>query len=286
MADDPDAGRPSGPPGVLTVTVDGDMFEDCPELAIGFIREPDRIEIRFLTVTPSEATTDGRGPDPEQGRQLDGRADTAVTAVTVRGIADAWHRIARRLQRHAPDSYVALRAGACPAAIAALEDGLAIRIPVELHTLWLLTAGDDGADGWGCLPGNCALMNLDAVAATYRLKMSCQAEQDRLDTDRPSEERVTVWRPSWIPVVGFSPTDSTSGLYLDSTTGYLGRWSRYNEAIDDELDTLVTYLEETADMLDTPALATRDRPGLIGRTLVWLSSIDPAREGRWQPLTG
>lgn len=215
LADDPDMGRPSGPPGVLTVTVDGDMFEDCPELAIGYIREPDRIEIRFLTATPYGASTDDHGPDLEPGRQLDERAD-----------------------------------------------------------------------GWGCLPGNCALMNLDAVAATYRLKMSSQAEHDRLDIDHPIDERITVWRSSWIPVVGFGPTDSTSGLYLDSTTGYLGRWSRYNEEVDDELDTLVTYLEETADMLDTPALATRDRPGLIGGTLVWLSSIDPAREGRWQPLTG
>lgn len=286
LADDPDMGRPSGPPGVLTVTVDGDMFEDCPELAIGYIREPDRIEIRFLTATPHGASTDDHGPDLEPGRQLDERADTADTAVTVRGIADAWHRVARRLRRHAPDSYAALRAGAGPAAIAALEDGLGTRIPVELHTLWLLTAGDDGTDGWGCLPGNCALMNLDAVAATYRLKMSSQAEHDRLDIDHPIDERITVWRSSWIPVVGFGPTDSTSGLYLDTTTGYLGRWSHYNEEVDDELDTLVTYLEETADMLDTPALATRDRPGLIGGTLVRLSSIDPAREGRWQPLTG
>ncbi|MEU0687526.1 hypothetical protein [Streptomyces uncialis] len=286
LADDPDVGRPSGPPGVLTVTVDGDMFEDCPEPAIRCIREPDRVEIRFLTATARGASTDNHGSNPEQGRQPDERAVTAGTAVTVRGVADAWHRIARRLQRHAPGSYAAIRAGAGPAAIAALEDGLDIRIPVELHTLWLLTAGDDGADGWGCLPGNCALMNLNAVVATYRLKMSSQAEQDRLDTDRPDEERITVWRPSWIPVVGFSPTNSTSGLYLDSTTGYLGRWSRYDEAIDDGPDTLVTYLEEAADMLDTPALATRDRPGLIGTTLGWLSSVDPAWEGRWQPLTG
>ncbi|MFJ9588183.1 hypothetical protein [Streptomyces acidicola] len=39
-------------------------------------------------------------------------------------------------------------------------------------------------------------------------------------------------------------------------------------------------------VLDAPALATRDKPGLIGGTLVWLSGIDPVREDRWQPLTG
>jgi len=36
-------GRPSDLPGILTVTIDGDLFEDCPALAIGYIREPDRI---------------------------------------------------------------------------------------------------------------------------------------------------------------------------------------------------------------------------------------------------
>lgn len=58
LADDPDMGRPSGLPGVLTVTVDGDLFEDCPALSIGYIREPDRIEIRYVSlaqpVTPAE----------------------------------------------------------------------------------------------------------------------------------------------------------------------------------------------------------------------------------------
>ncbi|MFD4833330.1 hypothetical protein ACFWPV_26260 [Streptomyces uncialis] len=286
LADNPDIGRPSGLPGVLTVMVDGEMFEDCPELAIGYIREPDRIEIRYLTASHSEALAEGRDPDPEEGQDLDEPTDTVVAAVTMREIADAWHRIARRLQQHAPDSYAALRAGARPAAMGALEDSLGVRIPVELQTLWMLSAGDDGADGWGCLPGNCALLTLDAVAAAYRLKMSSQADQEQLDADRAEDERITVWEPSWIPVVGLGPTDSTSGLYLDSATGYLGRWSRYNEARGDELDTLATYLEEAADMLDTPALATRDKPGLIGGTLVWLSSIDPAREAGWQPLAG
>ncbi len=182
-------------------------------------------------------------------------------AVTGREIADAWQRIIRSLQHNAPDSYAALRAGASPADIAALESGLGVQIPVELRILWSLTAGDDGANGWGCLPGNRPLMTLDAVAAAYRLKMNSQADQDTLNADRPEEERITVWKPTWIPVVALGPADSTSGLYLDAANGHLGRWSRYNEAPGDELDTLVTYLEEAADMLEAPALATRDKPG-------------------------
>jgi hypothetical protein len=52
LADDPDMGRPSGLPGILSVRVDGDMFEDCPDLDFGYIREPDRVEIRFLMAGP------------------------------------------------------------------------------------------------------------------------------------------------------------------------------------------------------------------------------------------
>ncbi|MEV7675860.1 hypothetical protein [Streptomyces sp. NPDC088752] len=80
--------------------------------------------------------------------------------------------------------------------------------------------------------------------------------------------------------------DRTSGLYLDAVTGYLGRWSCYNEGPDDWYDTLVTYLEEMADMLENPTLATRDKPGLVDGALVRLSGLDLVQETRWQPLTG
>ncbi|WP_228472860.1 hypothetical protein [Streptomyces cyaneochromogenes] len=55
LADDPDMGRPSGTPGILTVMVDGDLFEDCPDLAIGYIPGPDRIEIRYVNLAASSA---------------------------------------------------------------------------------------------------------------------------------------------------------------------------------------------------------------------------------------
>ncbi|WP_328784328.1 hypothetical protein OIE52_08895 [Streptomyces canus] len=115
--------------------------------------------------------------------------------------------------------------------------------------------------------------------------MAAQAQEDTLNSGRPEEERVTVWQATWVPVIALGPADDTSGLYPDAATGFLGRWSRYNEAPGEECDTLVTYLEEMADMLESPTLAARDKPRLIGGTLVWLSSIDPMREDRWQPLT-
>ncbi|MCT6781917.1 SMI1/KNR4 family protein [Streptomyces sp. CS7] len=281
LADDPDMGRPSGLPGVLTVTIDGEMFEDCPALAIGYIREPDRVEVRYVNLLSSSPpfVEDSEDELREEHRP-------AAAAGVVREVADALHRIMCWLQLHAPASYAALRPGASPATLAALEEGLGVRIPVDLKALWLLTAGDDGGDGWGSLPANRALMNLDAVAATYRLKMEDQTNQDVLNAQRSADESVTVWKATWIPVVALGPADSTGGLYLDVATGRMGQWSRYNDAPGEEPDTLSTYLEEAADMLENPALATRDKPGLIGGALVWLSSVDPAREDRWRPWTG
>ncbi|MFF7167021.1 hypothetical protein ACFZBP_37530 [Streptomyces sp. NPDC008086] len=275
LADDPDMGSPSPLPGILTVMVDGDPFEDCPDLAVGYIREPDRIQIRY--VSAASVAEPAEDEDDAQQQEQAQAADPTAGAVAVRQVADAWQRITGWLRQNAPDSAAALRAGAGPSAIAAVEEELGVRIPVELCVLWLLTAGDDGGDGRGCLPGNNVLMSLDAVVAEHRRRMDAQARQDALDAHRPEDERITFWGPTWIPLVSHGVNDSTSGLYLDTETGFLGRWSRYGDHCDDELDTLVTYLEETADMLEAPALATRDKPGLVDGTLVWRSGLDAAQ---------
>ncbi|MGW1752191.1 hypothetical protein ACWCRD_42635 [Streptomyces sp. NPDC002092] len=287
LADDPDMGQPSSLPGILTVMVDGDLFEDCPALAVGYIREPDRIEIRYVQRAPSaEPAVKPAVNDPDHDHGQDAPAGSGAGAVIERQIVDAWQRITRWLQDNAPDSHAALHAGASPAAVTGLEQDLGISIPADLRTLWSLSAGDDGVDGAGCLPGNQALMSLEAVVAFQRQQMDAQAHQDTLNARRPEYDRITVWKAGWIPVISYGVVDRTSGLYLDAATGYLGRWSRYNEAPGDELDTLATYLEGVADMLEAPALATRDKPGLVGGALVWGSRLDPAQEDRWQPLAG
>lgn len=123
LADDPDMGLPSGLPGILTVTVAGDLFEGCPALAIGYIREPERTEIRYVALDPSaEAATDTqdqrgqRDREHQQQEEKQGQSsDPASVAITVRQVADAWHRITGWLQKNAPDSYAALRARPTPA---------------------------------------------------------------------------------------------------------------------------------------------------------------------------
>ncbi|HET6356516.1 hypothetical protein [Streptomyces sp.] len=133
-------------------------------------------------------------------------------------------------------------------------------------------------------------MTLDAVTAFHLQQMDAQRSEDALNANRrtPGDDQITIWKPSWIPVCSFGVTDRTSGLYLDTETGYLGHWSRYNEdrGDEDERDTLTTYLEEIADSLETPSLATRDKPGLINGSLVWGSMINPDQEDQWVAFEG
>lgn len=80
LADDPEMGRPSGLPGVLTVMVDGDVFEDCPALAIGYIREPNRIEVRYVKLAPSaEPVADAQDHAQDQDQDQDQPAGPAAT---------------------------------------------------------------------------------------------------------------------------------------------------------------------------------------------------------------
>lgn len=280
LADDPDLGEPSGLPGVLSVTISGATFEDCPDLMVGYIRESDRVEIRYVRAVAPPA------PGAHEQPEAEGEPASAAEVISARLIAEAWYRIISWLECNAPDSKAALRAGADVAAIAALEEDLGLEVPAELRALWLLAAGDDGVHGAGCLPGNQALMPLEAVASVYRQQMDSQAHQETLNAGRPEYDQITLWESSWIPVVSYGVADRTSGLYLDTSSGCLGRWSRYNEGPDSEDETLVTYLEDVADMLECPALANRDKPGVIDGVLVWGSRLDPAQEDRWQPLTG
>ncbi|WP_184502934.1 SMI1/KNR4 family protein [Streptomyces botrytidirepellens] len=197
--------------------------------------------------------------------------------IETRQVTDAWTRIETWIAHHAPHTQGLLLTGASPDAVTGLQRQTGVRIPSSLKALWARCAGTRSARHSTFLMGGHALMRLETVAAKYSQEMSHQ----RLHTD----DTVT-WRAAWIPVFSFSADDQTSGLYMDTETGRLCRWTRYAQHHPEpEYESLTDYLEEMADSLETPDLATSDKPGLVAGALVWGSMINPDDEHLWTPLT-
>ncbi|MCX4719185.1 hypothetical protein OG818_25955 [Streptomyces virginiae] len=110
------------------MNIDGDTFEDCPALVVGYLCEPDRIEVRY--VSPAHGGTpagDDQGQSQEEARPEHQVRDAAGDEIVGREVADAWARIVGRLAAHAPTSYAALRSGVGEKAVEAFEDGLDVR---------------------------------------------------------------------------------------------------------------------------------------------------------------
>ncbi|MEU6772543.1 SMI1/KNR4 family protein [Streptomyces sp. NPDC046759] len=207
----------------------------------------------------------------------------------VRQVTDAWARIEGWLRENAPVTHAALGPGASEGEIAAVEEGLGFAVPVELRTLWTLVSGGT-VQGRGPWPEGDVLMRLDDVVSQYRLKRELQQELDDkagtaavLDDGSPR-----VWGKTWIPVFSSREYDSAYGTFLNAETGLLWRWDTFEyepPRHDDVQHSIVTLLEEIADSLETPGLATEFRPGLLDGRLVWLGQrMNEDEQRRFQPL--
>ncbi|MGK5630238.1 SMI1/KNR4 family protein [Streptomyces sp. URMC 123] len=196
--------------------------------------------------------------------------------IETRQVTDAWARIETWIAHHVPHTRSLLLAGASPDAVTSLQRQTGVRIPSSLEALWARCAGTRTDRYSTFLMGGHALMRLETVATKYSQEMSHQR--------RHADDTVT-WRAAWIPVFSFSADDQTSGLCLDAETGRLCRWTRYAQHHPEpEYASLTDYLEEMADSLETPGLATSDKPGLVAGALVWGSKVNPDDEHLWTPL--
>lgn len=197
--------------------------------------------------------------------------------IEVRQVTDAWRRIETWLSAHAPASLAMLRPGATEEEIDGLQTAIGVRIPAGLRALWRLHAGVYVDPSASFLLGRWSLMDFASVVRTYQRETTSQR--------RPGADRFVLWRPAWIPVCSYSADDSSYGLYLDAETGRLGYWDRFGERRV-EYESLTTYLEEMADSLEAPSLATGYRPGIVDRGLVWGPPNHPGERARWVEFTG
>ncbi|MFJ8826629.1 SMI1/KNR4 family protein [Streptomyces sp. NPDC102467] len=205
-----------------------------------------------------------------------------VQAIEERQVTDAWQRVESWLRRYAPATREALRPGAGEEEIEALQQTLGVRIPAGLKALWRQCAGVYRMPGTEFLLDQGGLMPFDAVATVYRLKMTRQKREQ--EKERDHDDEFLFWRAAWIPFCSLD-VDHMSGLCLNAETGRLLTWSRYY-GHDVAYESLTTYLEEMADILEAPALAVGHEPGLLNGTLVWGRPRAPEDAALWRPFTG
>ncbi|MFI2368113.1 SMI1/KNR4 family protein [Streptomyces sp. NPDC018833] len=279
LADEPRLGERTGRLGLYAATIDGGTFDECPPLMVSYAYGPplldaDRIEIRDVTATgPLPDDGDDQAPAPAP--------DPRMEQIAARQVTEAWRRITDWLEQNAPASHAALLPAAPERDITALEQELGVRVPMELRALWLLCAGSKDIPASCFLPDNgWALMPLGTVAESYHWHMENQREtgRGRSGGDAP------VWKPSWIPFCSWSVTDTSVGLFIDAETGEVGHWDDTAvRTVEDK--SMTTLLEEIADNLENPQLATGYRPGLIGERLVWGPPGAADEAALWRPFT-
>lgn len=280
LADDPRLGERAGRLGLYAATIDSDTFDACPPLIVRYAYGPPLLDVDRIEIRDVEAS--GLLPDAGDEQAPAAVPDPRMQQIAARQVTEAWRRITSWLEQHAPATHSALLPGASTYEIAALEQALGVRVPVELRALWLLCAGGKDTPGAGVMPDyGWALMPLGTVATSYQWQRD---HQRKLGLGWGVEDAM-VWKPSWIPFYSWSVTDTSYGLFVDAETGTVGHWDDTAvRTVGDQ--TLSMLLEETADKLENPQLATGRLPGLIGGRLVWGPPLAADEAALWERFTG
>ncbi|MFE6962992.1 SMI1/KNR4 family protein [Streptomyces sp. NPDC057696] len=278
LQDDPQLGEPTGDLALYSVSIDGEAFDDCPPLTVLYAYGPPLLDEGQLQIREVIATGPTPAADSASAPALIPDSDPELERLAARQVTKAWQRITAWLEQNAPASYAALLPAAAEGDIAALEHDMGVRAPVELRTLWLLCAGSQDTAAACFLPdGGWALMPLGSAGRVYRWQS--QWQQQNGDAESP------LWKPAWIPFCSWSVTDTSYGRFIDAETGEVGHWDDMGVRTVEDVS-LTMFLEEIADTLENPQLATGYRPGLIGERLVWGPPLAQDEADLWQPWTG
>ncbi|MFF4171804.1 histone-like nucleoid-structuring protein Lsr2 [Streptomyces sp. NPDC001744] len=174
----------------------------------------------------------------------------------------AWGRITGWLERHSPAVFASLGGPGDPAALAAAEERMGVRLPEEMRQ-WLLandvgpagrsgdTAGPLASGREGVLPDGGLLLGLAGVERVHLHMTAAEESEPSGDPGHPS------WRREWVPVS--SESDGFHGRFLDARTGRVGRWSEGSGPVEGEYASLSAFFDAVADRLE--GIPPEDRSG-------------------------
>ncbi|MFD0119705.1 SMI1/KNR4 family protein [Streptomyces sp. NPDC058320] len=166
-------------------------------------------------------------------------------------VRQAWGRVTRWLERHAPRNAAALGEPAGPKMISEAEGRLGVSFPQQMWT-WLLThngvrrkedhfGGSSEARANCFLPSGWHLLSVEEIVAVYEWRTSMAAMQP---SPHPTPECLG-WHRNWIPFAVES--DWLYGWFVDASTGVLGSWSDGDLNELGTHDDLAEYFHDLAD---------------------------------------
>lgn len=133
------------------------------------------------------------------------------------------------------------------------------------------------------MPGGSVLLSFEVIRRVYEERMILLRRHEQSQKQRgASEDEIPLWRASWIPFAGLD-SDALSGLCLDAESGEIWSYSETRER-EVQFESLTDFVEEMADVLDIPSLASEAKVGLMNGFLVWGVPQDPAEHAAWVAL--
>lgn len=179
-------------------------------------------------------------------------------------VRQAWGRVTRWLEQHAPGVFAGLGGPGRREAIRDAEERLGLELPREMWQ-WLLAnniGGERQPDAGSCLvalgcegviPNGGLLLGLTDIQRVYLHKMGTEEMAPSGDPDYPS------WRREWVPITAES--DGFYGRFLNTRTGTIGSWSKGYNREAGRFTSLAAFFQDAADHLEGVSSGdTRETP--------------------------
>jgi hypothetical protein len=172
----------------------------------------------------------------------------------------AWGQITEWIRQNAPRSYAQLQEGATSDALAHTRARLGTQLPEELSSMLHMNNGVqvDPNDPDGMRPRRSGEFVSDfySILSTHLITRV----NEHMNAVYNGGEQDGEWKHHWVPFAVES--DWLYGLFIDGTTGAVGKWSDGGPIEENVYPSLSAYLEESFQLIQS-------RAGIYNEMIVW-----------------